>query len=260
MVKKRVTSLLLCICCSGLVFGLGGCAFSSKAKNIAAFKDPDKFLVSTDTYTLNPPDEILIQCTRVPEINEQRQRIRPDGKIRFEGLGEFEIAGKTPSEVADLIKAKATELYKDEALPGEDAIDVRVTAFQSKSIYVLGQVDSPGRKLFTGRDTVLSVLADARPNPMAWNERVQVIRPSGEQKLPPKVFELNYYQMIIYGDLRKNVLLEEGDIVYVPPTPFAAVALTLEQILRPIARAFTGAYYLNTNPVDAGSRRLVGGY
>jgi protein involved in polysaccharide export with SLBB domain len=107
---------------------------------------------------------------------------------------------------------------------------------------VLGQVFIPGSKVYTGRDTVLSALADARLNPMAWHERIQVIRPSHDKSIKPKIYEVNYDYMVIHGDLTKNMLLQEGDIIYVPPTIFAAIALSLEQVLRPIARAFSGAY------------------
>jgi len=58
----------------------------------------------------------------------------------------------------------------------------------SKSYYVLGQVFRPGVKDYTGRDTLLSALAEAQPNPMAWEERVQVIRPSEDKKVRPKDF------------------------------------------------------------------------
>ncbi len=258
MIKNAALSqafrlFLLCV----LICLAAGCAFSSDPKNIAAFKDPDGFLVSADEYRLIPPDEIMIQCSRVPEIHEQRQRVRPDGVISFEGLGELQVAGLTPTEVTKLVEEKVAGLY---TLPGDAPLDVRIIAYQSKSYYVLGQVTAPGRKLYTGHDTVLGAIADAKPNPMAWVERVQVIRPSGKEDEKPKVYELNYYHMIIHGDLRKNVLLEDGDIVYIPPTPFAAVALTLEQVLRPVARAFSGAYYLQADPATSNGGRSVGGY
>ena len=50
---------------------------------------------------------------------------------------------------------------------------------------------------------------------------------------------------MINGDLSNNVLLEEGDIVYVPPTILAYVTLKLEEIITPIARAFSGVYYVS---------------
>lgn len=226
-----------------IVASLTGC-FSSRPEDIEAFLKPYQVQVTSDKYLLQPPDEIEVHCTRVPEIHLQRQRIRPDGKVSFEAFGEVEVAGRTPAEVADTLKQKAAQLY---TLPGDSPIDVRVVAYVSKVYYVLGQVDRPGPKVYSGRDTVLSALAQAGTNPMAWEERVQVIRPSADENVRPKIFELNFESMIAQGDISKDVLLQEGDIVYVPPTVLAAVAMKIEEAIRPIARAFS-AYYITQGP------------
>jgi protein involved in polysaccharide export with SLBB domain len=223
----------------GALLGVSGC-FASNPEHIMAFKKPYEVDVTALHYVLQPPDEVEIHCARVPEIDKQRQRIRPDGKISFEALGEIDVAGKTPAQVGAILEGKVAGLY---TLPGDKPIEVRVAALQSKSYYVFGQVYVPGRKLYTGRDTVLSAIADARPNPMAWKERIQVVRPSpNPEAVKPKIFEIDFARIAINGDLSNNVLLEEGDIVYVPPTILAYLSLKLEEVITPIARAFMGAY------------------
>jgi polysaccharide export outer membrane protein len=217
------------------LLGIGGC-FSSHPADIAAFVKPADAVVTTENYILQPPDEVEIQCSKVPEIHQQRQQIRPDGKISFEGLGEIEAAGKTPKQLEQLIYEKAVLLY---TLTAQEPINVRVVVYQSSVYYVLGQVYVPGAKLYTGRDTLLSALAEAQPNPMAWLGRIQVIRPSSDPKVRAKIFEIDYDRMIAHGDTSKNVLLEAGDIVYVPPTVLAAIALKVEEFVRPIGRAFS---------------------
>ena len=232
------------------LFTQAGC-FSSNPADIEAFFKPADVEVTIDKYTLRPPDEIEIHCTRVPEIHLQRQRIRPDGKVGFETLGEFEAAGKTPEELANELRKKVAQLY---TLAGDKPIEVRLMAYQSKVYYVLGQVYMPGPKLYTGRDSLLSAIAEAKPNPMAWLERIQVIRPSEDKSIKPKIFEVNFDRMMAHGDTSKNVLLQEGDIIYVSPTVLAAISLKVEELIRPIARAFSGAYI-----VQGGGNRYVGG-
>ena len=214
---------------------LTGC-FSSNPADIAAFLKPAQVAVTADGYVLQPPDEIEIYCSKVPEVHMQRQQIRPDGKVMFEALGEIHAAGKTPKELADLMKEKIMLLY---ALTGDNPVDVRIVAYKSKVYYVLGQVYFRGPQEATGRDTVLTALAKARPTTLAWVERIQVVRPSTDKNVKPKIFELNYEKMIAHGDTSKNVLLQEGDIVYVPPTVLAAIGLKLEELLSPIGRAFS---------------------
>ena len=223
---------------------LSGC-FSSRPKDIEVFARPDKVLVTTENYILQPPDEIEIHCTKVPEIHLQQQQIRPDGKVMFEALGELQAAGKTPKELAESMREKILLLY---ALPGDNPVDVRILAYESAMYYVLGQVYFPGPKVSSGRDTVLMAIAAARPTTLAWLERVQVIRPSADKKNRPKIFEFNYDKMTAHGDTSKNVLLQEGDIIYVPPTVLAAIALKVEEFVSPIGRAFATVNIVQGTP------------
>jgi len=220
---------------TSLLFSVSGC-FSSNPVDIGAFARPAKAIVTSDSYVLQPPDEIEIHCSKVPEIHLQLQQIRPDGKVSFEGLGEMEAAGKTPGQVAELLKKKVSSLY---TLSGDEPIDVRIVAYRSKVFYVLGQVYLPGPKAYTGRDTVLRAVAESRLNSMAWASRIQVIRPSADKSIKPKIFEVNFDRMAAHGDTSKNVLLQEGDIIYVPPTVLAGIAMKVEEFVRPIGRAFS---------------------
>ena len=221
---------------------LTGC-FSSHPKDIEAYLKPHQAQVTADKYVLQPPDEIEVHCVRVPEIDGQRQRIRTDGKVSFENVGEFMAAGKTPLELEHDMKQKLSTLYM---LVGEEPIEVRIMAFRSKWFYVLGQVNIPGPKVYSGRDTVLTAIAEAQLNPMAWVERMQVIRPSADASVRPKIFEVDFDRMSAHGDATKNVLLQEGDVIYVPPTVLAWIGLKVEEIIRPIARAFSGLYTVQT--------------
>jgi hypothetical protein len=90
---------------------------------------------------------------------------------------------------------------------------------------------------------------------MAWLGRIQVIRPSEEAKMKAKIFEVDFDRMMAHGEFGKNVLLEEGDVIYVPPTVLAAIGMKIEEVIRPIARAFAGVYV-----VQGGGERYVSGY
>lgn len=244
---------IMVVILSVFIISLTGC-FSSNPRDIKAFMMPQKVDVTAKDYILQPADQIQIFCSKVPEIHEQSQQIRPDGKISFEAVGEIDAAGKTPTQVAEALRTKILELYK---LTGEHPIDVRIVVFQSKAIYVLGQVTTPGPQPYTGRDTVLRALSMAGPTVLAWQERIQVIRPSSDKNTRPKIFEVNFDRMSAHGDMSKNVLLEEGDIIYVPPTILAAMAMKIEEAVRPIGRAFAGIYITQARPGFGGG--FVGG-
>ena len=229
------TRVLFLVVLSAIMIGSTGC-FSSRPADIEAFLKPRDVNVTAKTYILQPPDRIEIRCSKVPEIDRQPQQIRPDGMISFEGLGEIEAAGRTIEEVANAIRARVLELYRIE---GTRPVDIVILTYRSKVYYVLGEVYLPGEKEYTGRDSVLSALAQAQLNPMAWKQRVQVIRPSSDPNIRPKIFEINYDKLVAHGDTSQNVLLQEGDVIYVPPTILAGIAQVIEEFARPIGRAFS---------------------
>jgi polysaccharide export outer membrane protein len=173
-------------------------------------------------------------------------------------VGEIYAAGKTPAQVANELRGKILELYQIE---GDNPIDVRVVAFRSKRYYVLGQVASPGAQIYSGRDTVMGALALAgSPTTLAWVERIQVVRPSSNKKVKPKIFEFNFDRAAAHGDASKDVLLQEGDIIYVPPTILAAAAMKIEEFIRPIARAFSGFYLMGGGEAEDVMRYRGVGY
>lgn len=218
-----------------LSIGLSGC-FSSNPEDIKAFSRPYEKDVTADDYILMPPDSVTVTSSRIPEMTGSSssightQQIRPDGKISFETIGEVQVAGKTPSQVAKILSKKMSELY---AFNSDYPIDVRVNN-RSKFYYIIGMVNTPGAKIFSGRETTLSAISKAVPNVQAWEEKVQVIRPSLALENNPKIFNLNYKLMIEHGDMSGNVLLQEGDVIYVPPTILASVGLTIQEILGPL--------------------------
>jgi polysaccharide export outer membrane protein len=232
----RFSSILQAVVVSAVLVSLSGC-YSSNPEDIRVFTKPAETIVNVDKYILMPPDEIEVHCSKVPEIHMQRQQIRPDGMVAFEAVGELVAAGKTPKELADSIHARIVHLY---ALQGENPVEVRVTDYAGRLYYVLGQVHFPGPRPITGRDTVMTALAYAQPTPLAWDKRIQVIRPSVDPDTDePRIFEINLKDMVVRGDQSKDVLLEEHDIIYVPPTILGSIGMKIEELVRPIARAFS---------------------
>ena len=232
----RLKTLFLLVICTFSVI-LTGC-YSGRPEDVKAFLRPDQADVTADTYILHPPDIVTIKSSKIPELARGTsgssqglsQTIRPDGKISVESVGEIMVAGKTPRQVADIIAKKMQELYK---LTSDYPVDVQVTN-RSKYYYILGQVQRPGAQIFTGRETTLSAIAKAIPNVRAWEQVIQVIRPSLSLEEGPKIFPLNFERMIEHGDMSGNVLLAEGDVIYVPPTILGSIGLTLEEALGPL--------------------------
>lgn len=209
----------------------GGC--QSDDREINAFIHDWEASVSGTIDVVQPPDAIEIYSPDAPEIDGEIQVVDATGKISLRLIGQVKVAGMTPVEIARKLEAILGKYYSD------PTVRVRLAQRRSKRIYVFGQVDSPGPFPYTGRDTVLSVLAKANLSFLAWKSQVKVIRPSHEEG-KRHVIVVDADKIMENGDLEMNVLLEEGDIIHVPPTPLAWLGLRARELLFP-ARQVTQA-------------------
>lgn len=204
------------------------CAVTSSHTDLAAFLKAHEHTISATESRLEPGDTFSITAPRVLEIDGESQRIQPDGKISLDLIGDVKVAGLTTREVASKLQELLGPYYID------PTVHVRMNGQPGKVYYVLGQVGRQGPFRYTGRDTLMHVLALAQPNNIAWKRRVKIIRPSpieGERR----EIEVNVDAMIKTGDMRNNILLEPGDVVYVPPTPLGWIGLRIRELLDPVA-------------------------
>lgn len=204
----------------------GGCA--NKYDDLKVFTQAHRQEVSGASYRFEPPDTVMIESPTAPEIDNEIQRIRSDGKLSLRLLGEVQVAGLTPEELAAKLEGLLEEYYES------PRVIVRVASYESKNVYAFGQVSGAGAHPYTGRDTVLDLLARAQPNFLAWGAQVKVIRPSPNPDERHEI-TIDIDKMRESGDLTNNILLQEGDIVYVPPTPLGWVGLRVQELLFPVS-------------------------
>lgn len=205
---------------------LGGCADNDH--EIQSFVHEWEASVSAADYHIQPPDSLEISSAEAPEIDGEVQTVRQDGKITLRLLGEVKVAGMTPVEVARKLESLLSAYYLD------PHVNIRVNNTGSKKFYVFGQVARQGPFAYTGRDTLLSALAQAQPTFIAAKEMIKVVRPSHEDD-KRHVMTVNAFRMLEEGRLDQNILLQEGDIIYVPPTVLGWIGLRFQEILFPIA-------------------------
>jgi protein involved in polysaccharide export with SLBB domain len=183
-------------------------------------------------YTVQPPDVLAISAPRVKEIDGRVATIGSDGAIAMNLIGSLSVAGKTTDQIAADLKRILKRYYQQGSLD----VAVRVEKYASRFIYVFGQVNQPGRIPWTGRDSLLKVIATTGFNDNAWISRVAVVRPHEDPNIKQKI-TIDVEAMYEKGDVSRNVLLEDGDLVYVPPTPLAQLNVTFQALLAPIRPA-----------------------
>ncbi len=162
-------------------------------------------------------------------------------------LGDVLVAGKTTKEITDLLTDAYSKYYK------EPKLLVSVTGYNSKHVYIYGEVGGQGSRPYTGYMTVRDLIGEVGGvTSRAASSRIKVIRGDPDD---PEIFKVNLDAMIDKGDTLQDVSLAENDIVYVPPTVLAWVGYQVDQLLFPFRSVISAIFTVNTAAsVGGGSR------
>lgn len=207
-----------------------------KYTDYADFIKTPRPIVAGKPYVIEPPDSLRIVAPSAPEINNQSVAVRPDGFITLHLVGDVFAAGKTPTQLAAEIEERILKYYQDVT------VQVQVVGFNSKFYYMAGEIQGP--RTFTGRDNLLhAVLQNGIPR-SGWPEKTVMLRPNERGELIRRM-SVDMKEMIELGDLRYNAVIEEGDIIWMPINPFAAVGVAIQNLLspvQPLIQAYTTPY------------------
>jgi polysaccharide export outer membrane protein len=186
-------------------------------------------IVGDGPYTLGRDDVIHIDVRGQPEFTGDFI-IGFDGRIQYNYLGDIPIAGLTKYEVQQVLEKLLQKFIR---VP---VVTVTIIAYNSKVVYVIGEVGNPGKFIMRGDAIKLreAILAAGLPTASAALGRVHVIKPDLND---PQVRIINMKRILYKGKLKDDVDLFPGEIVVVPSTVLSSVNRFLSSLLSPITRA-----------------------
>ena len=158
--------------------------------------------VDPKTYKIGARDVIAIRVWREPEMSNSVV-VRPDGKISLMLAGEVEAAGLTPEELALRIAGAYSKILT------KPEVNVSVTSVQSKRFFLSGKVSQSGAVPLVTPTTILQALSAAGLDQWAKKNKIIIMRGTDRIKF-------NYDDVIKGKKLEQNILLLDGDHVYVP--------------------------------------------
>ncbi len=182
-------------------------------------------------YKLGPGDIISIIVWDHPELTIPAGSFRTaeqagtvvadDGTIYFPYAGVVKVQGKTTGEVRKILSAKLARYIEQVQL------DVRMVAFRSQQVYVVGEVNKPGIQQVTDIPmTVIEAVNRAGGfTPEADYSRVLLTRRG-------TTYLVNIQAMYDYGATEQNALLENGDIINVADRSYNKI-FVLGEVVRP---------------------------
>lgn len=187
---------------------------------------------TTAGYIVGAPDELLIHILPDPEISRE-VRVRPDGMISVDLVGDIQAAGRTPLEIAADIQSQIARFKRDAA------VNVTVVSSPSQFVTIYGEVVRPGTFALDTETRVSEAIGRVGgPKPFASLNSVRLIRSIGWDQA--KIFDIELGD-IQRGDLSTNIVVLEGDLIVVPPTMLARVGYAMQMLLFPLQPLLSGA-------------------
>lgn len=192
---------------------------------------------AAEEYIMCPGDQLQIYVLGHPDIsstranNDSSYTVRPDGKMNFPLVGEIDVNGMTVFEFTQLLTKELSEYIIN------PKITVNVAKLGTTRVFVMGEVNKQGMYELTKSHRVLDALGAAGGfTQKAAKKDVYLVRNTGR---PEEIVQkLNINNFLRKGDVTQNLVLHEGDCLYLTSNH----KITLQDIAL-FANRFTDTWY-----------------
>jgi polysaccharide export outer membrane protein len=201
-------------------------------------------------YKVGANDVLEVSIYDQPDLS-RKITVLQDGTINFPLIGSIQVAGKSVSEISELIR----ELLEKDYLYNP-YVTVTVKEFRSKKISVLGNVKEPGIYYLEGPTTLLDIISKAGIIKSADSIGKIIIQHdthAGREhnNTDNEITTIDLSELLIQGNRELNIYLRNGDNIYVPE---ANQFFILGEIRKP------GLYNLTENLTILKAISIAGGF
>lgn len=165
-------------------------------------------------YIVGPGDEIVITLWGETQL-VHNLTVSKNGDIYIPNVGLVTVNGLTLNEVRSRVFTALSKVYaslKSSDVDAKTKLDVSTGKLRSVKVYVLGEVNTPGGYTLPALSSSFTALYYCGgPTINGTLRNVQVLRGG---KL---VSTIDLYEYLITGNKSKDIKLEEGDVIFVPP-------------------------------------------
>ena len=156
-------------------------------------------------YTVGPGDTVHMQLFGKDNQTHALQVSR-EGTLLLPGLGSIRVSGLKFDELRAAVRRRIEAQYM-----GVSA-EITLGELRSMRIFVLGEVEKPGAHAVSSFASMTHALYTAGGVTEIGSLRVIELKREGKT-----IETLDLYDLLLRGDMRKDLRLRAGDVVYVPP-------------------------------------------
>ena len=173
--------------------------------------------VSAD-YRVGPGDVLDVAVLGNADLT-RTATVQPTGSITFPLLNEVPVAGLTVSEIQRRLTAL---LIKDFLV--DPHVEVKVKEFQSQFVIVLGEVNTPGRKVLRGGSRLVDVLVEAGGFTPRASGEIVITRTEGSFEGGSKILRMRLGGTFSAQDyVGLELALRNGDVITAPARQYVTV-------------------------------------
>ncbi len=179
---------------------------ASLFENVPSTFAPVDHIPVTADYVIGPGDELMIRAWGQIDL-DVHARVDRNGSVFLPKVGSINVSGLKYAQIEEFMRSHIGRIYQN--------FDLNVTMgdLRSIDIFVVGQVNSPGRYTVSALSTLINaIFACGGPSSRGSMREVQLKR-GGKV-----VSTFDLYDLLINGDKSKDVVLLPEDVIYVPPS------------------------------------------
>ena len=220
------------------------------------------------SYVIGAQDLLRVTVFDEPELSST-YRVESDGMLSFPLINRIPASGLTLREFQERLTTQLANGYIK-----SPQVRVEIDQYKSQSVFVMGEVRTPGKVTMSGSMTLLEALAQAGSPTAAASTEVTILHPKNPNataaQSPTDVDPEGDKHMVNRSDLQsaQAFVLRDGDIVTVPKAQTFYISGQVRNpgsyVLSPsmtVQQALAVAGGLNERGTDRGikANRLVNG-
>jgi polysaccharide biosynthesis/export protein len=179
---------------------------------------PEFLQPGTKAHTLGPGDRLEIEMVGQPE-SRQTLTVGPDGRIYYDLLPGIDVWGLTPSQAKFRIEKEMSQYVK-----ASPQVHVTLRGVESKKVWILGRVGSPGVYSLAGPTTLLEAVTLAGGPASSTASTGDTGTGIGELADLNKAFVMrrgqiipvDFKRLLKEGDVSQNIYVQPDDFIYFP--------------------------------------------